>query len=126
MPPKKKKPSFEVGQTLYVSISSWLVRSEEPKLYEYVVTRFNKTSVYARPKEHPTHSERRFEIRTMTAKDGFGDYYYAYIDPEVYWKSIRDAEERKNLRNQIKNNAHTLNLEQLRQVDEFIQSIIKM
>lgn len=126
MPTKKKKPSFKVGQILYVSVSSWLLRKEEPKLYEYEVTRFNKSSVYARPKGDNTRFERRFDIRTMTAKDMLGDHYYAYIDPETYWKAIRNAEERKNLRIQIKNNTDGLNLEQLKQVDEFIQSIMKM
>lgn len=122
----KPKPTFEIGQTLYVSISGWYGRDTEPKLHEFEVTRFNNTSVYAKDKRFPDHHERRFTIRTMTATNGIGDHYVAYTDPEVYWNGIRRAKESKELRTQLKSTIHTLELHEMQQVDKFIKTLKKM
>jgi hypothetical protein len=121
----KTKPTFEVGQTLHVSTSGgyWRMKKEEPKLEEYEVTRFNGSSVYLKSKEYPEQREKRFERKSLTHRDMFGEIYKAHIDPQVYWDGIARVEEKASLREYIEPKIQKLTLEQLRALKEYIDNL---
>lgn len=114
-----KIPSIEVDQILYVSISGW-IRSE-PKLHEFKITRFNKSSIYA--KQEGSKIERRFNRRTLVAHNGLGDRFQAYFDPQEYWGKIDRSKQVKELRLELTSQIDKLKLEKLQAVKEFITSL---
>lgn len=93
MTKKTKSPKPEVGQTLYVTISGWISRGEQ--VFEYIVTKVNTVSFYAHRKDN--NIERRFDLKTFTAKDSIGDTFYAYFDKETPERLFSLAKERKEL-----------------------------
>jgi hypothetical protein len=111
--------TIEVGQTIYVNIRNMFLRSE-PKLEEYVVTKVNTKSFYARPKD--SSYEIRFNRKTMKSTSSLGDCYTAYINPNEYWDKVKLEKEKLLLRTEITKSLNELSIEKLRQIKAIIDA----
>jgi len=98
---KTKRPKPEVGQTVYVTISS-ILGGEWNNIYDYIVTKVNTSSFYAHNKDNE-HLIRRFDLKTFTHK-GSIDYYYAHLTKEEILKSRAIRKEKNELKHYINNN----------------------
>lgn len=114
-----KRPVITVGQTVFVSFSSWY-ESSTPNLYEYEVTKVNTRSFYAIRKG--SDYERRFDLRTLRHEDSFGEVFQAYLSEKTYWNKVKIAEEKQELRSEIEKSLLKLNLNQLRKIKEIINT----
>lgn len=112
------KRLIEVGQTVYVNAQAMFTQTK-PNLAEYVVTKVNTVSFYGH--EKGSDFERRFDKRTWQ-HHSFGELYQAYATEEEYWKKIELAKERKELYQAINKSLPKLNINQLREINNMIQS----
>lgn len=106
---------IEVGQKVYVTMSGFV--KIKPNLEEYTVTAVNTVSFYAI--RNGVNSEIRFNKRKMEAK-GAVYHYKAYLEPETYWKKVKEAEESEELRGAIGESIKYLDLPMLRKIKEYI------
>lgn len=113
-----KRPVITVGQTVFVSFSSWY-GSSTPNLNEYEVTKVNTRSFYAIRKG--SDYERRFDLKTLRHEDSFGEIFQAYLSEKTYWNKVKIAEEKKELRSEIEKSLLKLNLNQLREIHSIIK-----
>lgn len=119
---KIKRPKPEVGQTVYVTISS-ILGGEWSNIYEYIITKVNTSSFYAHNKDNE-HLIRRFDLRTFTHK-GSIDYYYAHLTKEEILKSRAIRKERAELKHHINNSLKKhIPLPVLRSIKEMIDNHI--
>lgn len=113
--------SVKVGQTIYVNIRNMFLPSNEPNLEEFVITKVNTKSFYARRKDSLGGYEYKFNKKTMTATS-LGDIYTAYLDPNEYWKLVEIEKEKELLRKEIIQEVFNgLDLEKLRQIKAIIE-----
>jgi phosphopantetheine adenylyltransferase len=110
--------SIEVGQTIYVNIRNIFFPSK-PNLTEYVVTKVNRKSFYARRKD--SDYEYRFDKKTMKT-EFLGEIHTAYLDPKEYWDKVELEKERSALCNEIKKHLNNLNIEKLREIKTIIDA----
>ncbi|AUO14771.2 hypothetical protein [Priestia megaterium] len=113
-----KLKSIEVGQVVYVATSNRFMIGEE-KLYEYIVTKVNGTSFYARGKDFK--HDQKFSRKTWTDDGGFGFVSKAYETKEQYYRIVELRKERERLKVSIQNSLGKLNISKLREIDELIQ-----
>ena len=117
---KTKRPKPEVGQTVYVTISSILGSGEGSKIYEYIVTKVNTASFYAHNKDGDL--VRRFDLKSFTHKGTF-EYHYAYLTKEEILKSRAIIKERTELKHHINNSLKKhIPLSTLRAIKEIIDN----
>jgi hypothetical protein len=113
-----KKPELQVGQTIYIESLGWLNKEpSEPR--EYVVTKVNSKSIYARPIMFGNSQEERFDKKTWTAKTPLSTLCI-WLSTEDYWNSVKRNEDKKALRSRIAGELSNLSLEQLQSIAEML------
>jgi|SRR5690625_863350 len=105
------------GKTVYVHSSNMFLGSESDNLAEYIITKVNTVSFYARSKESGV--EKRFERKTKESRS-VGYIYKAYIDPEEYHQKVNREDKEKEMQSYISKHIQYLNLEDLKDVKELI------
>ncbi|WP_442637684.1 beta barrel domain-containing protein [Rossellomorea marisflavi] len=123
---KKKKEMVEVteGQTVYVWNGPTFLNQGKTKreLREYVVTKFNKSSIYAKEVDSEYDRETRFDRKTMSAKTGFGGAYYLYTNPDVFYEAWDRRERVAKLRETTLEKVKKATEEQLNQINELLKN----
>lgn len=121
---KTKKQVVEVteGQIVYVWQGPSFLNHGNTKreLREYVVTKFNKSSIYAKWVDSKSDLEERFDRKTMTSKGMFGGVSHLYINPDPFYNAwdnrVRVAELRANTLEKVKGATE----EQLNRINEIL------
>ncbi|UNY39983.1 hypothetical protein KLEB273_gp170 [Bacillus phage vB_BauM_KLEB27-3] len=108
---------INVGQKIYVNYVSFA--STKPNLKELEVTKVNKSSFYLREPNSNIDIEWRFSLKTMTCKIGL-ETMIAYIDPDVYWNTVKISNEKKDLRESIQQSLNSLSYKKLKEIKEVI------
>lgn len=117
--PKVKRKKPEVGQTLYVTVSS-ILGSDGIGVYEYIVTKVNTSSFYAHEKDNDR--IKRFDLKTFTHKGTF-EYLYAHLTKEEILNIRAIRKEKAELKHQINNELKkNIPLPILRAIKELIDS----
>lgn len=119
----KKKPELHVGQTIYVEITSWWSSSKPTEPKEFIVTKVNTRSIYARPKD--SSFEYRFDKNTWRHDTGIGDMYYIWLSPDDYWSAVKRMEDKKALRSRIASELSSLSLKKLQEVANLLDIKLK-
>lgn len=108
------------GQIVYVTRQSFT--GSEPNLSEYIVTKVNGTSFYAR--KAGSNFDTRFNRKTFVGESTF-DHHRAYINPDDYWNGVARIKEKKSLKESLSKSIDSMSLADLRKVNELIQSLTK-
>lgn len=122
---KQKKEMVEVteGQIVYVWNGPDFLNHGNTKreLREYVVTKFNKSSIYAKWMDSKSDLETRFDRKTMSAKTGFGGSYYLYTNPDAFYEAWDRRERVAELRQTTLEHVKNATEEQLNQINEILK-----
>lgn len=116
------KVKVEVGQEIFVCCTSSFYRLQKPNLKKWIVVKSNKTSFYANPEDcKEGKSPTRFSQRSLTGSDTFSEYA-VYPDEETYWSMIATLQEKKALKQELKEKIDIMDLKHLRKLKEMIDS----
>lgn len=115
-----KPIDLDIGQKIYVNEQNHFLRVSEGNLIECEITKINKSVFYA--KEKNKDYEYRFNRKTFTGKGvHVGSKLTAYLTVDQFNKEMDYQKERDELLVKIKKRLDELNLETLKDVNNFIK-----
>lgn len=104
---------LKIGQEIYVNQSSLMLRNPD-NIEKYEITKINTVSVYAKPTNRDFVV--RFKKSNLTAKDGFGTYYKAYLTEDEYWDKVKIKKETIEMKNKINKVVEELSHKELKEL----------
>lgn len=119
----RTKSNIKVGEKLYVNKHGYGM-SNEPNLEEYKITKVNTASIYAETLD--TGYTVRFHRKDLTANNGIGIHYRAYLYKNEYWDRIERHKEMDRITELMTHEIKRMSYEELSKLEDSFQLIINL